>query len=378
MRNRPLLTTVFEKETNPASRRLWHLLLLGDVGSIIWWSEDCIDWKSPELALSAKGKALAPVFKELTSPLARLFLRAERETDPIFIHYSQASVQVNWQLESIPDGSTWIRRFSSYESTHNRGAQVRTAWLKAVQDAGFSPQFLSSAQIEAGALRQLTNAALIFPESFALSDREAAEIRAFLQPTPGRARAAFADGSPGLFDAHGKLRPRGALEDWFAPALSAKTSYARAAGGQTEARPLDIAAYSRQRVAGSAADWPEWIANQLGNLQPPVRVPTELRVFTHRYRLGNARLLAFERNIDYKMSEDLKQAGGNEPLEKPVTVSADLKSPAHVYDLRSGAYLGEVRELRFTLDPWKPSLFALLSEKLAGNDVVAELSARLR
>ena len=35
------------------------------------------------------------------------------------------------------------------------------------------------------------------------------------------------------------------------------------------------------------------------------------------------------------MSEGLKQAGGNEALEKPVTFQAKLAAPAHVYDLRA-------------------------------------------
>jgi hypothetical protein len=96
---------------------------------------------------------------------------------------------------------------------------------------------------------------------------------------------------------------------------------------------------------------------------------------THRYRLGDSvRLLAFERGVDYHMSEDLKQAGGNEPLEKPVSFNAKLAGEAHVYDLRSGDYLGKRDEIAVDLDPWEPSLFALLKEKLPeGRGVVETL-----
>ena len=76
MPGKPLLTTVFESDTLHAFRRLWHLLLQGDRGCIIWWSEDCIDWKSSDYSLTAKAKALAPVLNELRSPLAALFLKA--------------------------------------------------------------------------------------------------------------------------------------------------------------------------------------------------------------------------------------------------------------------------------------------------------------
>jgi hypothetical protein len=95
---------------------------------------------------------------------------------------------------------------------------------------------------------------------------------------------------------------------------------------------------------------------------------------THRHRLGPARLLAFERGVNYHMSEDLKQAGGNESIEKPITFIAQLTTKSHVYDLQSGAYLGEQSELLVDLDPWKPSLFALLAEKLPeGRGVVETL-----
>ena len=96
---------------------------------------------------------------------------------------------------------------------------------------------------------------------------------------------------------------------------------------------------------------------------------------THRYRLGsNARLLAFERGVDYHMSEDLKQAGGNEPLEKPISFTARLHGKVHVYDLRSGAYLGVRDDISVNLNPWQPSLFAVLTEKLPeGRGVVETL-----
>jgi hypothetical protein len=111
MPGKPILTTVFEADAQQAQRRLWHLLLEGDRGCLVWWSEDCIDWQTADYQLTAKAQALAPVLIELTSPLAQLFLRAERDLDPVFIHYSQPSIQVDWLLESTVDGSTWLRFF---------------------------------------------------------------------------------------------------------------------------------------------------------------------------------------------------------------------------------------------------------------------------
>ncbi len=367
-----LMTTVFEKDTNPARRRLWHLLLEGDRGCIVWWSEDCIDWKSPDYQLTSKARALAPVLKEMTSPLAQIFLRAEPEHDPIFIHYSQPSVQVDWLLESTVDGSTWLRRFSSYEADHNRFAKARNGWLKALQDLGFSPQFISSEQIEGGSLSRASRAALILPCSYALSDKETSEVRRFLG-TAGN--PLFAEAAPGLFDQHGRLRSKGSFDDLIPPTLDG--AFAVHQRQPTQSNSLGGAEYSADRLKGNL-DWSAWIGAQLKGIHPEVSVPASARTRIHRFRLGPHRLLAFERNIDYQMSEDLKQAGGNESLEKPVEITATLFQAAHVYDLRTQKYLGHTDRIQFTLDPWQPSLFAVTQQKLAPETIISTLSQPVR
>ncbi len=369
MPGKTLMTTVFEQATNPARRRLWHLLLEGDRGCIIWWSEDCLDWKSPDYALTAKARALAPVLREMTSPLARLFLNARRERDPVFIHYSQSSIQVDWLLESCVDGSTWLRRFSSFEADHNLQAQARNGWLKAFQDLGFSPSFISSQQLENGALRQHSNAVLVLPQSWALSEKEAAELVRLARQPDGSTRV-FSESTPGLFDEHGKLRTQDALAGLFP--LSVSDCFAVQAG-QVNVQPKGGAQYAADRLKGNM-EWPAWIANRLGQIPQEISIPPSARARIHRFQIGANRLLAFERNINYQMSEDLKQAGGNEPLEKPIEVEARLARAAHVYELRSQQYLGHTDRFKFTLDPWAPSLFALTREKLPSESIVSLLS----
>ena len=387
MPGKPMVTTVFEKETGPARRRLWHLLLEGDRGCIVWWSEDCIDWKSQDYALTPKAKTLAPVLKEMTSPLAKLFLRAEKEYDPIFIHYSQPSIQVDWLIESTVDGSTWHRRFSSFEADHNRMAKVRNGWLKAFQDLGFSPKFIGTDDLEQG--RWPKDAAwgearvLILPQSYALSDKEMAAIERFLSLEPGDTlgRCVFSDGSPGLFDAHGRLRLPEAKTIPFPLATSGQRIFGRERGGETSWLTHDISRFPAARLS-AAPDrtlW-DWLqtkeATRWLQTKSAVTLPPESRTRIHRYQLGSARLLAFERNIDYQMSEALKQTGGNEQLEKPVQLEAKLARAAHVYDLRAAKYLGQTDRIRFRLDPWQPSLFALLPEKVVEAGLVEGLLAR--
>lgn len=371
MPGKPILATVFEKDTNAAMRRLWHLLLEGDKGSIIWWSEDLIDYSKPELPLTAKGKALAPVFKSLTTPLAKLFMLAERERDPLLIHYSQPSVQVAWLLESTVDGSTWLRRFGSYESDHNRHAVVRNAWLKALQDLGFSPTFISGEELAKG--MPTTPRLLVLPQSWAMSQGERDAARFFAKREN---RVVIADGPHGLFDEHGTLR-----KDFEWPANEAPEKTRITFG----TNPGEIAF---EEVSTTLSDYPvnrlkagfdpaplESIRQLLAErgVRPPVTVPADARVRVHRFKVGDkARLIAFERNIEYRMREELAQVGGNEQLEKPTTFTAKLQKPGFIVNLRSGEKLGQGSEIVVKLDPWQPMLFAVFAEEPNG-DVVAEL-----
>jgi hypothetical protein len=403
MPDRPLLTTVFEKETNPARRRLWHLLLEGDRGCIVWWSEDSIDWNSTDYRLTAKALALAPVLKEMTSPLACLFLHAKPIYDPIWILYSQPSVQVDWLLESTVDGSTWLRRFSSFEAEHNVMAQVRDSWLKVFQDLGYSPRFISSQQVEQGELPEKRPAIVVLPTAWALSDKEAAQIKQFLShsgpsattrvaagqassPVPANANEGsifssptwlFCDNTPGCFDEHGKLRNRSVLADFSGPALSGATNGFVLRNGQpanisTTSVPLYFLDRLQKNADLRAA---EWIAHQLKDMRPEIVVPTSARARIHRFRSGAVQLVAIERNVDYHMSEALAQAGGNEVLETPVDIEATLREPMHVYDLRTQKYLGHVQRIPFRLDPWQPTLLALSEVKVSVESINADKPA---
>ncbi len=370
MPGKPFMTTVFESDANPASRRLWHLLLEGDRGCIIWWSEDCVEWKEGGFALTKKAQAIAPVLKEMASPLAALFENAQPENDPIYIYYSQPSIQADWLIESTVDGSTWLRRFSSYEADHNRLAQVRDSWLKLFQDAGFSPRFVSADHLAKGVFRTNRAEAIVFPDSLAMSDREASEVEQFLQ-APGH--VAFADGTPGIFDEHCRRRQQSPLESRFPLSLSPDRIGSAMGNGRQTTHLGDIAHYATERLKETGSNLPNWLHQALPNLRQGISVPPETHTRIYRYRYGRAQLVAFERNIDYHMSEELKQAGGNEAFEKPVDITATLLRPKHVYELRSRVYLGSLSEFHFKLDPWRPSLFLLADAPEDGARVLREL-----
>jgi hypothetical protein len=383
MPGKPFLTTVFEKETNPASRRLWHLLLQGDKGCIVWWSEDCMDWKSPDYALTERAKPLIPVLKEMTGPLARLFMSAQRLHDPVAILYSQPSIQADWLVESCVDGSTWLRRFSSFEADHNRQVRVRESWLKLLQDSGYAPTFVASEQVENGCLENQGIRALVLPEALALSDTEGARIQKFLT---GKHHVVFSDGTPGIFDAHGKLRPRSPLEDQFPSSLSWECAMAACATNPAPAQHHegDIAAYASDRLgAQPSLDWTHWLQSQMP-FTPEIAVSTaddsasNPHILVHRFQVGTTQLVALERNIAYHMSESLKQAGGNERLEKPVRVNVTLKKSAYVYDLRAQNLQAHGNHFTLEIDPWKPTLLALSAEPMSETNMVSRLLETVR
>ena len=387
MPGKTFLTTVGEQKAADARRRLWHLLLEGDRGCIVWWSEDCIDWNSPDYRLTQRGRELAPVFEELRSPLAALFMKARRDRDPVAIHYSQPSIQAAWLLESTVDGSTWLRRFSSFEATHNRHARVRHGWLKILEDAGYDPVFVSTQQIEAGELSKFI--ALVLPQSWALSDEEATSITEFLNSTDGP-RTILADGQAGLFDEHGRLRTIGALDALLAPTSTPSVVVRRL----DKPVPRDHVAFEASPAAYADADagggreqtsgWVDKIRDEwLNHIPPAVVVSADARVKVWKYTLPPAdflpagaspvRLLAFERNITYRMGEDLQQSADNSAMTGAISITAKLSAPKHAYDLRSGKYLGQSAELILNVSPDIPTLIAVSEVMLAEENLVEQL-----
>jgi hypothetical protein len=254
-------------------------------------------------------------------------------------------------------------------------AQRRQAWVKLLQDSGYTPRFISSEQIERGELKRVK--ALVLCNSIALSDEECRAIDEFSDGADDK-RMLAGSGTSGQFDQHGRLRSRPGIKVPQKPASKDSLTWCyeiRANAGNGMKNPVDLRDWLSQRGSGQAL--PEIFANSTFRtvIPPAIVVPPDLAIRTHRYRLGPARLVAFERNLVWQMGEDLKQHGGNTGLERPVSFEAKLLAKAHVYDLRSGKYLGHTDAVPVDLDPWRPSLFALLEQKLEdGMDIVAHLA----
>jgi hypothetical protein len=141
---------------------------------------------------------------------------------------------------------------------------------------------------------------------------------------------------------------------------------------------IDTAEFPRERLRPEPPKrfW-DWLEDQA--LTGHVKLPPAARARVHRFGVGDATLIAIERNVDYQMSEDLKQAGGNEALETSVELTAQLSHLAqsvHIYDLRTNLKVAQGKAWKFTLDPWEPSLFALLREPVPEEQLLTSLLDR--
>jgi hypothetical protein len=189
---------------------LWYYFVHGNRGMICWPERDGKPWfeggnARPEIA------AMAETYEELQGPLGEIFVNAELVHDKIAIYYSQPSIQVSWFMDIKPHGGTWVNRSSSLNSNNASDIINRWAWLKLLEDCGLQYEFVSYLDVAEGRLSNEEYSVLLLPRILAMSDAEAATIRRFVE----NGGTVIADYLVGVFDEHGKARPKGALDDLF-------------------------------------------------------------------------------------------------------------------------------------------------------------------
>jgi len=150
---------------------------------------------NPDLTLSGSAEDMAETWKDLhDSGVSRMLFDAERDNSGIAVHYSYPSIHAAYGVKNM-------ERFN----------QARQGWLNILQDLGYQQNFLSRQQVEAGDLIARKFKLFIMPMSYAVSDKEAAEIRKFVK-AGGRV---IGDFQTAVMDEHCRVRERGALDDVF-------------------------------------------------------------------------------------------------------------------------------------------------------------------
>lgn len=383
----PMVSTTFKAGRNKLARKLWRLLLEGDRGTIVWHGKDCIDTGEPDLPLTPYARDLGSIFPELTGEVSARLLAAGRRHDSIAIHYSQPSIQVDWMLETRVDGKTWIRRFSSWEASHNELAMARNAVIKCIEDLGLQPTFIASPQIEQGELDKQGLRVLFLIRSLALSEAEAEAIRRWVNA----GGIVVADAMCGLFDEHGKRLPGGRLDDLFGvrqgrivlgskpqpgalgvpelrnevEAPGAKWPLTRDAGrGRAIFLHLNLAPYEKLRLhPPGGEELRTWLAEVLRQAQ--IEAPFEVLdaetgapapcVEVQRYAAGNTTHVTLMRNPQIDKRGDLDPGVENADIERPLRVRVALPPGAQATFLREPGD-GRVTDgaVEATLDPWSP------------------------
>lgn len=178
---------------------VWTAALQGVLHPQLFWSPSIVN---PDLTLSRSGRDLGSAFQALRfEGIGRLLMEAERLDDAVAVHYSMPSVHAAGILgrhdrDDVEHGET------SFPAN-------RDGWVNLLDDLGLSFRFLAAPQVEAGALAG--KRVFVLPHSTALSERETAAIRRFVE----EGGVLLADGATGLFDEHLAWREAAALDAVF-------------------------------------------------------------------------------------------------------------------------------------------------------------------
>lgn len=203
----PQVTTHFHNDklgTDNDIWQSWYYFAHGNRGMIGWVDESWFDDKKPRPWLDRYKATL----HELGTVQGPKLAGARWVHDGVAIYYSHPSIQVSWCLDIEPHGKTWVNRNDDHRlgTSHN----VRKAWEYLLTDSGVQYNFLAyDEMIRHGVPAEYK--VLILPACYALSDVEAKRITEFCHG----GGTVIADFACGLFDQHGKGRPRSALDELF-------------------------------------------------------------------------------------------------------------------------------------------------------------------
>jgi Beta-galactosidase trimerisation domain/Beta-galactosidase len=204
---------------------IWSAALQGVLFPNLFWSYSVVN---PDLTWSASGRDMGSAFEALRfEGIGKLLMESERLNDGIAVHYSMASVHAAGILGFHDRGRK--------EDDHEPGFPAnRDGWVRSLTDLGLSFDFVSSAQVETGALDLSRFKVFVMPLSLALSAREIAAIEAFVRA----GGVVVADATPGLMDEHCAWRNDGvgALFGVAAPASDQRSLKGQRVQGKVSPR----------------------------------------------------------------------------------------------------------------------------------------------
>ncbi len=335
--------------------RIWYELLHGARGNIIW--DDKAEHVAADGSIGERGREASLYYNELRDGIGALLIASTRQSDPIAIHYSQASMRTEWMLAQRPKGDAWVNRTSSTERMDSQFLWLRESYCKLIEDLGLQYNFVAYAQVEQGELLRRGYRVLILPRSTSLSAAEAKAIHEFAE----QGGIVIADGEPGTFDEHSRRLPRPRLADLFGPD----------GAGRGRAVRFDAARYHELRLAGKEGPVLEAMRGLIqAAVQPAFAVVDESNrpvsgVEVHRFRNGGMTIVGLLSNPQLRVDElGPPEFISNRRFEKPQVVRLRLPNELYAYDIRGSKALGRKKELSLTLDPYEPTVLAFSATPL--------------
>jgi hypothetical protein len=329
--------------------RIWYELLHGARGNLIW--DEKGEHVTNDGSIGPRGREVMPYYTELRDGIAALLINSVRESDPVAIHYSQASLRTEWMLAQRPQGDAWINRTSSTERIDSNFLRLRESYCRLIEDLGLQYNFVAYGQVEQGELVRRGYRVLILPRSSALSEPEATAILEFME----RGGFVIADGDPGLFDEHSRRLSQSRLSGIF-----------NAVQGRGRAVRLSALDYHQLRLINKEGELHETMRKLLGEngVRPAFAAVDEMSrpvvgVETHRFRNGGVIIVGLLSNPELRVDElGPPEFKSNEHFEKPRTIRLLLPADLYSYDIRGAKALGRQKEITVTLDPYEPAVFA--------------------
>lgn len=198
--------TTFIKSLGPQRYHAASYFLKGSRGAIVYEPGDV--FKKDQI-ISPILAAMRLTWGELRGGLAKLRYRLTDLNQPIGVYYNQASRRVSWLFDAETDGTTWPRRFSSWDGARASLNNGIGAVLRAVQDNGFQAKVVAEQQAVDGELVKQQYKVLFLARIEALSEAEAKALRAYVEA----GGILVTDGALGTMDPQCKRRDKGLLDD---------------------------------------------------------------------------------------------------------------------------------------------------------------------
>src|SRR6185295_7449580 len=388
----PRVQTFFSsKDAKRDAWFLWYYLCHGSRGVICWPDGWFQDGKAADYIT-----ANAATFKEVQGPVSQKIVDGVFVHDPIAIYYSQPSIQATWAMDAVVHGKTWPRRSSSMENALSTGSLSRNGWLKSLEDVGLQAKFIHQDHLLGGALQKEGYKVLLLNRALCLSDAEVAAIRAFA----AAGGAVIADHLCGVYDEHGKARPKGALDDLFGVTrdlskgiLGGKTLteadaergspfsakswavegaelahglpvFERGMGsvqkkGRAVYLNLSPAGYLLQRPKGEGADWLTLVKGLMSEAGVDARLTLNLpRTEAIFWKNGDRTTLCVVKNLDRRASIDefgeVAEEGGQAASKLKLSFRQPVKG---LKNERTGKVLGDGKAFEDDFHPWEANVY---------------------